>query len=236
MWYPESKKELESFIEKSFNQELKKIPKKINGLIVPHAGYEYSGMIAGKAFSLLKNKKIEKAIVLGPSHHINTNKALTSDKFNLETPLGKTDLFDIGFQTSDISQEHSINNQIPFLQKLNIKKILPLMIGNITNEQALEIAKKIIKQDAIYIFSTDLSHFHSYENANKIDKSTIKIIENLELENFQNIDACGYYPLLVLFHLCKILNTTPKLIEHKNSGDITKDKNHGVVGYASFWF
>lgn len=237
MWYPSKKQELENFIEKSFNQKLEiKIPKRINGLIVPHAGYEYSGMIAGRAFSLLKNKKIEKAIVFGPSHYINTNKALTSDKFEIETPLGKVKLFDIGFQTSDISQEHSLNNQIPFLQKLGIKKILPLMIGNIANEQALEIAKKILKQDSLFIFSTDLSHFHSYENANKIDKSTIKTIENLEFENFQNIDACGIYPLLVLFHLCKILNTKPHLIEYKNSGDVTNDKIHGVVGYASFWF
>lgn len=236
MWYPQNKQELESFIEKSFNQKAFKINKKIHGLIVPHAGYEYSGMIAGKAFSLLKNKEIKKAIILGPSHHIPTNQILTTNKKFLETPLGKVKLFNIGFQISDISQEHSLNNQIPFLQKLEIKKILPLMIGNITNEQALEIAKKIVKQDSLFIFSTDLSHFHSYENANKIDKSTIKIIENLEFENFKNIDACGYYPLLVLFHLCKILNTKPHLIEYKNSGDVTNDKLHEVVGYASFWF
>jgi AmmeMemoRadiSam system protein B len=239
MWYPENKKELEEFIENSFKQKtnLKEIPRKINGLIVPHAGYEYSGNIAGKAFSLLKNKNIEKAIVLGPSHYISLNKVVTSDKFEWQTPLGKIRLFNTGFPTNDIEKEHSINNQIPFLQKLGIKEIMPLMAGEIIPEQARQIAGKIAKiPNAIYIFSTDLSHFMHYDNAVQRDKHTMKIIENLEIENKENIDACGIYPLLILFYLCKLLNTKPHLIEYKNSGDVTNDKIHGVVGYASFWF
>ncbi len=238
MWYPSNKKELEDFIEKSFKQEasIKNKPMKIHGLIVPHAGYEYSGAIAGKAFSLLKDKKTDRAIILGPSHYISTNKVLTSDKFQWETPLGKIKLFNTGFQTGNIEQEHSINNQIPFLQKLGVKEIMPLMAGEITNEQAKQTAEKISKINALYVFSTDLSHFLHYDNAKERDKNTIKIIENLEIENWKNIDACGIYALLILFHLCKILNTKPNLIEYKNSGDITNDKYHGVVGYASFWF
>lgn len=239
MWYPENKQELQDFIEKSFQQEinLKEIPKKINGLIVPHAGYEFSGMIAGKAFSLLKNKKFDKAIVLGPSHYTPLNKVVTSDKFQWETPLGKIKLFNIGFPTNDIEKEHSIKNQVPFLQKLGIKEIMPLMVGGIINEQAKQVAEKIIKiPNVVYVFSTDLSHFLQYDNAVQRDKHTIKIIENLELDNKENIDACGIYPLLILFYLCKILNTKPHLIEYKNSGDVTNDKYHGVVGYGSFWF
>jgi MEMO1 family protein len=238
MWYPENKKELEEFIENSFKQEisLKEKPMKIHGLIVPHAGYVYSGNIAGKAFSLLKNKKIEKSIILGPSHYTSLNKIVTSDKFNWETPLGKIKLFNIGFPTNNIEEEHSIKNQIPFLQKLGIKEIMPLMVGEILIEQAKQIAEKIAKQDAIFIFSTDLSHFLHYNNARERDKNTIKIIEHQELENWKNLDACGIFPLLILFHLCKILNTKPHLIEYKNSGDVTGDKLHGVVGYGSFWF
>ena len=60
--------------------------------------------------------------------------------------------------------------------------------------------------------------------------------ENLEIENWKNLDACGYFPLLILFYLCKIKNVSPHLIEYKNSGDVTGDKYHGVVGYSSFWF
>jgi len=238
MWYPENKQELQDFIDKSFQQEmnLKEIPKKINGLIVPHAGYEFSGMIAGKAFSLLKNKKFDKTIILGPSHYTPLNKVVTSDKFEWQTPLGKLKLFNTNFQTNDIEKEHSIKNQIPFLQKLGIKEVMPLMVGEIINEQAKDVAEKISKINAVYIFSTDLSHFLHYDNAIQRDKHTIKIIENLELENKDNIDACGIYPLLILFYLCKILNTKPHLIEYKNSGDVTNDKYHGVVGYSSFYF
>lgn len=238
MWYPSDKQELDDFIEKSFKQKinLKKFLKKIHGLIVPHAGYEYSGLIAGKAFSLLQDKKFEKAILIGPSHYQFLNNAVTSNKKYLETPLGNIHTFNLGFQEFDISQEHSMSNQAPFLQKIGIREIMPLMVGKITDEQALEIAKKISNiENCVYIFSTDLSHFYTYEKAIESDKRTIKILENLDFENFKFIDACGYFPLLILMHLCKILKTKPHLIEYKNSGDITGDKSN-VVGYASFVF
>ncbi|MEK6860084.1 MAG: AmmeMemoRadiSam system protein B [Nanoarchaeota archaeon] len=235
MWYPEHKQELESFIDNSFKKKPNIKSKKIHGLIVPHAGYEYSGEIAGKAFSLLKNKRLDKAVIIGPSHYAPLNRAVTSDKFEWVTPLGKIKLFNTGFQTSNIEQEHSIKNQIPFLQKLNIKEIIPIMVGKITDEQAKELAKKIAKIKAFYIFSTDLSHFYEYDKAKETDKNTIKIIENLDKDNFKYIDACGQYPLMIMMHLCKIKKTHPHLIEYKNSGDIVGDKS-AVVGYASFWF
>lgn len=236
MWYPKNKQELEKNLDIYINQESEKIPAKIIGIIVPHAGYEFSGKIAGKAFQILKNK-FEKAIILGPSHNIHLNKVVTSDKFQWQTPLGKVKLFNIGFPTNaGLDKEHSIDNQIPFLQKLGIKEIMPLMVGEIIHEEAKKTAEKIAKTNAIFVFSTDLSHFLHYDNAKQIDKNTIKILENLEFENFENIDACGKYPLLIMMYLCKHFNTKPRLIEYKNSGDITNDKYHGVVGYASFYF
>ena len=235
MWYPLNKQELESFIDKSFKQKANIKPKKIHGLIVPHAGYEYSGMIAGKAISLLRNKKIKKAVVIGPSHYQSFNNTSTTNKKYFETPLGKILTFNTDFIQGDITNEHSINNQIPFLQKLGKKEIMPLMIGEITDKQAQEIAKKIFKIPAIYIFSTDLSHFYDYEKAVKTDQNTIKILENLDFNNFRYVDACGYFPLLIMMHLCKIKKTSPRLIEYKNSGDITGGKS-SVVGYCSMRF
>lgn len=235
MWYPENKQELESMLEEFLKQKTKIKPKKINGIIIPHAGYEYSGAIAGTAFSLLKGKRLNKAIVLGPSHYVYLFEAATSNLDYWKTPLGEIKLFNKGFPEGNIEQEHSIKNQIPFLQKLNFEGIMPLMIGKITDEQANEIAKKISKIKAFYIFSTDLSHFYPYEKALESDKKTINIIENLDFENFKFIDACGYFPLLIMTHLCKILKTKPHLIQYKNSGDIKGDKS-AVVGYASFWF
>ncbi len=236
MWYPSNKQELEDFIDKTFKQKTDiKLPEKINGLVVPHAGYEYSGAIAGKAFSLLKTEKIDKSIILGPSHYIYTNNALTTPLKHYKTPLNSIKTFNSGFSEGEIEEEHSINNQIPFLQKLGMKEILPLMVGEITSQKAKEIAEKISKIPALYIFSTDLSHFLSYDEAKFIDLETIYIIESADERVLKSTEACGYYPLLILFHLCKIINTKPHLIEYKNSGDITGDKSK-VVGYASFWF
>ena len=234
MWYPQNKQELNRIVSKYLKSGKKAKP--AIGLIVPHAGYEYSGEIAGKAFCVVKNQNIDKAIIIGPSHYVHLFDALTSNRKYWETPLGKIKLFNKKFMVGDIKIEHSITNQVPFLQKIGVKQIMPLMIGKITDKQAEEIAKKISKIKAIYIFSTDLSHFMPYEKAVETDKKTIKIIEELNFEQFKYIDACGYFPLLILFHLCKIKNKKPRLIEYKNSGDITNDKESGVVGYASFWF
>lgn len=235
MWYPENKKVLETDLKKYLKEPKNLKPKKLNGVIVPHAGYQFSGAIAGKAISLLKHKRIKKAIIIGPSHYVYFNDAITSNRDHWQTPLGKIKIFNTDFLAADIRQEHSISNQIPFLQKIGIKEIMPLMIGQIDLEKAGNIADKISKEKALYVFSTDLSHFLPHEQAVKKDKETIQSIETLNPEQFMKLDACGLHPLLVLLHLCKIKKTKPHLIEYKNSGHITGDKS-SVVGYASFYF
>jgi len=235
MWYPENKQELENFINNSFKKKLNIKPRTINGLIVPHAGYEYSGEIAAKAFSLLKGRKIDSAIIIGPSHYVSLEGFMTSNLNEWKTPLGAVKLGKINLPLGDIESEHSIKNQVPFLQMLGIKQIIPIMVGNITNEDAKELARKLSKIKAVYIFSTDLTHFMEYNKAKEKDAKTINILEELDFENFDSVDACGYFPLLVLMHLSKIKKTKPHLIEYKNSGDITSNKS-SVVGYSSMWF
>lgn len=232
-WYPQNKKELSVVLEKYLSKQPKIKSSNIHGVIVPHAGYMFSGEIAGKIFSLLSEKKISKVIILGPSHYVGFYGVKTLD--NIETPLGKIKIIENNFQK--LRNEHSIENQIPFLQKINPSiKILPLVVGEISEKDAEEVAKKISKdKNTLYVFSTDLSHFLPYENAVKTDKETIKIIENLDFKNMQRIDACGKFPLMILMKLCKLKNWKPKLVEYKNSGDITGDKS-SVVGYAGFIF
>ena len=205
-------------------------------LIVPHAGYEYSGGVAGKGFSLIRRGCFKKAVVVGPSHYVYLFDVLTSNRKYWETPLGKVKLFNIDFMSGDIDQEHSIKNQVPFLQKSGVEEIMPLMVGKISNEQAEENAKKLSKlKNVLFVFSTDLSHFLSYGDAVVSDKRSIEIIENLDFEKFKYVDACGYFPLLIMANLCKLKKWKPKLVEYKNSGDIIGDKST-VVGYASFFF
>ena len=227
-WYPTNKEELKKAI-KSYLICTKKSA--VNGLIVPHAGYQYSGEIAGKAYSLLQNKKFKQVIVFGPSHYASFYGIASLEE--IKTPLGN-----INVTPNDLRKlkyEHSIDNQFPFLQYLHLNNILHVVVGDITIDQAKEFAKQFNKKNTLYIFSTDLSHFLSYKECIKRDKETIKTIEYLDFEHFGKVDACGRNALKILFALCKINKWKPKLIEYKNSGDITKDKSQ-VVGYASFRF
>ncbi len=230
-WFPLEKEKLESTLDFLLSEKPEIKINELHGLIVPHAGYAYSGKIAGKAFSLLKKRNIKKAIIFGPSHY-QAFKGISSLN-SFENPLGKIIIPKNNF--NKIPREHSIENQIPFLQKLGINEILPLAVGLINVKEAEEIAKQFMDEEAIFIFSTDLSHALEYIEAIKKDKTTIDIISNLKGHQLKNIDACGLYPLLILFKMCELKGWKPQLIEYKNSGDITGDTVF-VVGYASFAF
>jgi AmmeMemoRadiSam system protein B len=241
MWYPLKKEELEELLDKLLEKELIKRSKtrSINGIITPHAGYNYSGSIASKAYAYLKSSKKKKAIILSPSHYIPLNGLATHNDLEWQTPLGTVKVSSLSnkFRKLNLTQEHAIDNQIPFLQKIGMKEILPIIVGDISKEQAKEIAKQFSKyaKDYDFIISTDLSHFLEYDYAKLEDKNTIKQIINLNSDSPEKIDACGLYPLLILIELCKLKSWQPKLIEYKNSGDITGDKDK-VVGYASLIF
>ncbi len=236
-WYPQDPLELNETIDKYLSANLKITLKKINGVIVPHAGYQFSGAVAGKAFSFLKKQKNKKAIVLGLNHYLPIIGVYTHDSKFWETPLWSIKVASSNFQKTDIKGEHSIDNQIPFLQKLGFKEMLPLMVSQISLSEAEKIAEILKDEDGVLVVSTDLSHFLSYEEAVKKDKETIKAISSLDsnwLINDENC-ACGIFPLLVFIRLAKIKEWRPELVEYKNSGDITGEKN-SVVGYAGFVF
>ncbi len=236
-WYPSNKRELSEVLGKFLKAKIK--PKKINGLIVPHAGYQYSGAIAGKVFSMLKNKKNKTAVILSPSHYFAMHEIATHNQEKWSTPLGELKILKtkIDFTKTNISIEHGIDNQIPFLQELNFREILPLIVGELTQEQIIEAAKKIAKLKAVIIVSTDLSHFLPYEQAVERDKETINAIESLDSNKIRYTDncACGVFPLLIFMEICRIKKFKPKLIEYKNSGDVVGGKD-SVVGYSSFVF
>lgn len=235
-WYPNRKEELNRLLGELLKE---KNPQeqdfKIHGLIVPHAGYAFSGKIAGKAFSMLQKADNIKAIILAPSHYAPLRGIVTHEKEYWETVMGKIKIAKSNFKKINICNEHAIDNQVPFLQKLGFKEILPLIVGDMSLEEAKDLANLIKSQDGIFIFSSDLSHFLEQEQALKKDNATIEILSSLNLEKALEIDACGAYPLLVYMNLCKLKSWTPKLIEYKTSGDVTGVKD-SVVGYASFYF
>ncbi len=235
MWYPLKKEELSELLSSYLDEEIAKRHKQkpVKGIIVPHAGYEFSGKIASKAYPYIKGAK--RAIIFSPNHYFPLRGLVTHNESFWQTPLGKIKIIPSDLRKANLNEEHAIDNQVPFLQKLNVEEILPIVVGEINQGEAKSYAKQFEDFKGIFIFSTDLSHFLDYDSARARDNKTIKVIENLDINNKDKIDACGIYPLMIFLELAKLKGWKPKLLEYKNSGDINgiKDK---VVGYAAFIF
>ena len=258
-FYPGSKDEIDKMLHHFFDN-VKNLPKtkKINGIIVPHAGWVYSGQVAAYAYELAREykessgKKFKKIILLGPNHTVYLDKAAIDDNDYWETPLGKVKIIDKDnlnlesnyFTKSGLAhqKEHVLEVQIPFLQyAFNDFEILPIIVGDIGENGAEEIATEIIKliesldDETLLVISTDLSHYQPQENAEKLDTNTIKILENLDFGNAHVMDACGKNPLLVTMHICKKLGVKPTTLKYATSGEVSGDYT-GVVGYVSMYF
>jgi AmmeMemoRadiSam system protein B/AmmeMemoRadiSam system protein A len=137
--------------------------------------------------------------------------------------------------------EHSIEVQVPFLQR-TIKdfKILPVMFGDADPAQVARALADIVDEKTLVVASTDLSHYHPYDEARRMDQVTVKWICGMDFDSFQSPggreSACGRMAVLALMHLARLKGWTPQLLDYRNSGDTSGDKSRGVVGYAAIAF
>ncbi|MBS3137380.1 AmmeMemoRadiSam system protein B [Candidatus Woesearchaeota archaeon] len=278
LFYPRSKAEIKAMLDHFFNyvnldkefakykNELKQKFSnskrgKINGIIVPHAGWIYSGLTAAYAYDLLKEYKFKKFILIGPNHTAYLNNAAIDENNFWQTPLGRIKVLNYEKnhenKSSDVhklfddklfilssiphEQEHDLEVQAPFLQYLfnGSIEILPIIIGDLDLKQLEKASDRLLNlydDDTLFIISTDLSHYQQQQQANRLDKNTIEVINSLSFDRFEEIDACGKNPLLIAMFLCKKLKTRPLMLKYTTSGDITKDYSKGVVGYVSMVF
>ena len=230
-------------------------PFKVNNIksaVAPHAGYVYSGQVASYTYEAIKQNldNIPKTIfVMSPDHYIWMNKVLVGNYDELETPFGnlKVDkkvvnellenfptLFTDEFLTYD--QEHAQETQYPFLKyilqdKSDEFKIVPLIFWQVDIMQVAAVLENYVWK-AFFLVSSDLSHYHSYEQAKQLDMKTIDIMINEKLEQINQADACGIYPWASLLLIAKKFNWKWELLKYMNSGDTAWDKSK-VVGYAS---
>lgn len=240
VFYPDSRKETEEMVDNFLNNASVKIEKEPKALIVPHAGYVYSGQVAAYAYTLLKRfkGKKQKIILLGPSHFIYFNGVAADVNDYWETPLGKVKVAENDFPKMEAAHmnEHCLEVQLPFLQKvLGNFEVLPLVAGDISPK---ELSRKLISTEShsLLIISSDLSHYNSYESAVKIDKNTINAIKNADFGKMEaQGDACGKVPILAVIDIANKLKWKGILLDYKNSGDTSGHKDK-VVGYASFAF
>ena len=232
-FYPAEKEVLSKQVQLLLKKAKTKNSPKTRAIIVPHAGYIYSGIVAATGYNLI-DKKFKKIIILGPSHQVPFDGGAYDTNKQWSTPLGKVELFKL--KKSDIEEhpiahefEHSLEVQVPFLQEtLRDFKICPISIGSFPENLADEIINSL-DEETFLVVSSDLSHYLPYDVAVEKDNKTIKRI--LSGEKIHPYDACGAECINVLEEVAKKKNWTPKLIDYKNSGD-TAGSPFQVVGYA----
>lgn len=240
-FYPARKEDLQKQVNDFLTKSKKvKFSGHLKALIVPHAGYIYSGTVAGAGYKLLQNKDFKKVILLGPSHQTYFIGASLAVE-DLVTPLGTTKSGTKNLLKKDLvinlpaahAKEHSLEVQLPFLQTvLKDFELYALVLGEVDEEKLAKHLEKFIDEKTLIIASSDLSHYLPYPNAKQVDQKTINNILRL---NFNEIEACGEKPIKVLMHLAKSLGWKSFLIDYKNSGDTAGDKEK-VVGYACIGF
>ena len=217
------------------NAKKHQIPGKIHALIVPHAGYLYSGIVAAAGYRLLKDEK--KVIILGPCHRFYFNGFFASEYDYWETPLGKIKVMKNNLPTLEDAHkfEHSIEVQLPFLQTvLEDFEILPISINTSGHKSLVGGIVDMIDDETVVIASSDLSHYHLLEDAIKIDSLANKSIPNLDIEKAKQIESCGKEAILVVMELAKRFGWKGKLLDYRTSGEITGEDK--VVGYGCYVF
>ncbi len=243
------------------NARKEPIPGEIVALISPHAGYVYSGQVAAHAFKLLEGLTFETVVVISPTHVVPFRGASVYDGGAYETPLGiiPTDtstagevadasdrlfLSNVGHASGGARGEHSLEVELPFLQAVLGKfKLVPIVMGDQdwTTCQALAgaLVKGLKGKSALIVASTDLSHFHPYDEAVRLDQVVQDDVAAFDAEElFSDLasgacEACGGGPVVATMLAAKGLGADKsKVLKYANSGDVTGDKS-GVVGYMA---
>jgi len=254
LWYPANRQKLEQVIEhftvQARNTRITIPPNnQLKALILPHAGYIYSGLTAAHASLALEGRKYRKVILLGPDHRVGFKNGAISDVKAYQTPLGlvrlHTEAQKLRLQTglfhasgSSDRLEHSLEAIIPFLQVyLKEFELIPIVLGPTDIQQMADVIDSQLNQDTLLVISSDLSHFLPYTAATERDRQTMDLILNQQparLINREN-SACGKIPILVLLELARRHQWSSVLLHYSNSGDTAGDKDR-VVGYAAMAF
>ena len=218
-------------------------------LIVPHAGYMYSGPIAAQAYARLASVagRIKRVVLLGPAHRVAVRGLALPDVLRLATPLGEVALDQDAIRTLDglpqvvISNpthalEHSLEVQLPFLQTvLGEFQLVPLVVGHATAEDVAEVLERLWGgPETLIVISSDLSHFLPYDIGRQVDAESVRHILHLDA-NLNHEQACGATPVNGLLTLARRMGLRAELLDVRNSGDTAGDKSR-VVGYASVAF
>lgn len=218
-------------------------------LIVPHAGYIYSGPVAASAYATLASvaARIRRVVLLGPTHRVAAHGLALPEAEAFSTPMGDVPLDvetmqriahlpQVSVSARAHALEHSLEVQVPFLQAvLHDFVLLPLAVGSATEQQVAEVLEAVWGgPETLIVISSDLSHYLPYDLARRIDAETTRSILN-GASDITHDHACGATPINGLMLAAQRHHLRPHLLDLRNSGD-TAGPRDGVVGYAAFAF
>jgi len=221
-------------------------------LIAPHAGVIYSGPVAGSAYRAIARRadEITRVVLLGPPHRVAVPKFCVPAATAFRTPLGDipidadgiaTALTVPGVEQSDAphAEEHSLEAHLPFLQRvLGDFTLVPVIVGGPSPAEIDALLAALWGgPETLIVVSSDLSHYHAYDEANRLDEGFRRLVETLNLEQIADEQACGRYPVKGLLNRARALDLRVTTLDVRNSGDTAgHDHRDRVVGYGSWAF
>ena len=257
MFYPDDPTDLKNQIDFSLhNLEDKPIVGDIHGMIVPHAGYMYSGQVAAAAYKLLLDRDYDNVVVIAPSHREYFSGVSVLPAQHYKTPLGKVKINrELCYRIAELEDsihisweghkdEHSLEVQLPFLQRtLGEFELIPIVMGDQNYDNSFNLGEAIAKlvrhENALVVASTDLSHYYPASEAEKMDKRILNKIKAFDFDGFwdeiegKNSEACGAGPVLATMAAARKLGANKSdVLLYQHSGNITGDHT-AVVGYLS---
>lgn len=260
MFYPGSRASLSREVDGLLSRAQAKLEQgKLKALVVPHAGYMYSGETAANAYGLLAAGAFPTVIIVGPSHREYFDGVSVYPGEAYETPLGRvfvdvqarSDLLEAGaaIEVSDTGHgaEHAVEVQLPFLQKtLGQFSFVPVVMGDQSGEYCRLLGDALAdvgkKHNVLLVASSDLSHYHPYDTAVLLDRKVITDVERFDPDSLLNklerreAEACGGGPMVAVMYAAKKLGAdASQILFHCNSGDVI-DKKDAVVGYLAAAF
>ena len=237
--------EVSSYLDRT--QEAPLAPGFPKALIVPHAGFIYSGPVAASAYDRLRPARgiVRRVVILGPCHRVPVHGLALPRAKAFDTPLGRIPLDEetlasirsmpqVVESAATHAEEHALEVQLPFLQRvLGEFSLVPLVVGDAAPEKVADVLERLWGGiETLIVISSDLSHYHSYEVAREIDDATVQAILGFDA-GICHEQACGATPVAGMLIAARRKGLAPKLLDCRNSGDTAGEKDR-VVGYASF--
>jgi len=259
-WYPGDSRRLAASIDEYLSAASPpQIKGQIKAIIVPHAGHRYSGAVAAYAYNAIRGMRVKNVAVISPMHQLYPGRLLTTAHEAYLTPLGSIPVnrdliqqldsvlrtsLDAGLTPIARDQEHSLEIQLPFLQRVYPDgfNLVPIMLRDQmpgTTRMLAEALVKVMPEGSLLVASSDLSHFYSDSDARELDSAILKAIDDFSPEELYQVEAegrgfaCGLGAIAAVLWAARGLGADRvDILNQANSGDITGDRS-SVVGYAS---